>query len=133
MGRSVSTHRDAVATVFLHIEDMQDRDDWDMFVEDLQDNVLAPKYPSMRKCDRWSGREDHVIMENSQVEVSVSEYCGCIAICLAPTYPDDPMSAGQAANMAAAFERRLNKMFKSCAMTKMGTFSNGESVYQKLS
>lgn len=131
MGRSVSTHRHAVATVFLHPE-IEEHDGWGEFIFDLQDNVLAPRYPSMRRCDRWQDREDRVIMENCQVEVSVSEYCGCVAICLAPCDPDEPLHVAQAGRMADNFEKHIQKMFKSCAMTKMGTFSNGESVYQKI-
>lgn len=132
MGRSVSTHRHAVATVFLHLDEINDRDDWDMFVEDLQDNVLQPRYPSLCACDRWQDREDHIIMENSQVEVSVSEYCGCVAVCLAPINPDEPLHMAQAERMANNFEKHIQKMFKSCAMTKVGSFSNGESFYQKI-
>lgn len=138
MGRSVSTHRHAVATVFLHLE-FEDQDDaqyeFESFIEDLQDNVLQPRYKSMSKCDRWQDREDHVIMENSQVEVSVSEYCGCVAICLAPKfgdYNDDAWNEAQAHRMANNFQKHVQKMFKSCAMAKVGTFSNGESVYQKI-
>lgn len=136
MGRSVSTHRHAVATVFLHLEFEDDGAwEWDDFVEDLQDNVLQDRYPSLRKCDRWMDREDHVILENSQVEVSVSEYCGCVAICLAPKigdYCNDAWNKAQAGRMADNFEKYVQKMFKSCAMAKMGTFSNGESFYQRL-
>lgn len=129
MGRGVSTHRHAVATVFLHLEDLNETDDWDSFTEDLQDNVLAMRYPTMEKCDRWQDREDHVIMENRQMEVSVSEYCGCVAICLAPRDPDHP---AEAQRRAPAFERYIEKMFKSCAMRKLGSFSNGESVYERV-
>lgn len=138
MGRSVSTHRHAVATVYLHLQFEDEHDasfEWESFIEDLQDNVLSPRYPSMRRCDRWMDRENHIIMENSQVEVSVSEYCGCVAICLAPKFGDydnDAWNEAQAHRMAAAFQKYLTKMFKSCAMTKVGTFSNGESVYEKL-
>lgn len=136
MGRSVSTHRHAVATVFLHLDEINDRDDWDMFVEDLQDNVLQPRYRSLRKCDRWQDREDHVILENDHFEISVSEYCGCVAVCLAPRLVGydriDRARWSLAERMADNFEKHVQKMFKSCAMAKVGTFSNGESVYQKI-
>jgi hypothetical protein len=130
MGRSVSTHQYAVATVFLH--DVAEQDDWESFVEDLQNNVIPERYPSFIKCDRWSGREDHVIMENSRAEISVSEYCGCVAICLAPLRPGEPLDDGWCARVASAFERHITKMFNHCAMVPLGTFSNGETVFQSV-
>jgi len=65
MGRSVSTHRHAVETVYLHPE-FEEGDDWAWqdYLEDLQEGVLPTVFPSLTKCDRWQDREDHVIMEN---------------------------------------------------------------------
>lgn len=128
MGRSVSTHRNAVATVYLHFEgDLE----WEDFLEDLKDNVLVPKYPSLEPCNRWMD-EDHVILQNQFCEVSVSEYCGCVAVCLAPFDPDDAYKVAWCERVAASFERHVEKNFKSCAMRRIGGFSNGESVYLKL-
>lgn len=132
MGRSVSTHRHAVATVYLHPE-LEDNDwAWNDFCEDLRDNVLVPRYPSLRKCDRWQDREDHVILENQHVEVSVSGYCGLVAVCLAPIDPYDAFKVAFAGRMANNFEKHITKMFKSCALVKEGTFSNGESFYRRI-
>lgn len=134
MGRSVSTHRHAVATVYLNpeIEDDGDSFAWDSFVEDLQQNVIADRFPSFSECDRWMDREDHVIMENAHAEVSVSEYCGLVAVCLAPRDPDDAFAVAWTENFASSFHAHVTKMFKSSALTKVGTFSNGESVFEKI-
>jgi len=131
MGRSVSTHRHAVATVYLHPE-WEHEDSFADFVEDLQDNVLKPRYPSLRECNRWQDRENHVIMENSHVEVSVSEYCGCVAVCLAPRDAYDNFKAAFAERMAARFEKHIQRMFKSCAMRPIARFGNGEIAFQKI-
>ena len=130
MGRSVSTHRHAVATVYLNMEFGED--DFDFFLEDLCDNVLVPKYPSLEPCNRWMDREDHVILQNQYCEVSVSEYCGCVAVCLAPFDPDDAYKVAWCERVADSFKRHVEKNFKSCAMRRIGGFSNGESVYQKI-
>lgn len=134
MGRSVSTHRHAVATVFLHLEIEEGTEDfaWQDFMEDLKDNVLVPKYPSLESCNRWMDREDHVILQNQFCEVSVSEYCGCVAICLAPLDPDDAYKVAWCERVANSFERHVTKNFKSSAITKLGTMSNGEAVFRKV-
>ena len=131
MGRSVSTHRHAVATVFLHPgceEDWQ----FDDFLECVQEN-LEDKYPSLRRCDRWAGREDHVVLENNRAEVSVSEYCGLVAVCLAPRDPDDPLDQGWTWQCKTGFKKHLEKAFSPCALRSVGRFSNGEQVFTKVS
>jgi len=136
MGRSVSTHRHAVATVYLHPEFENNNDgdtyEWDSFVEDLQENVLKPRYLSLVACNRWQDRENHVIMENSHVEVSVSEYCGCVAVCLAPRDAYDNFKAAFAERMADNFEKHIQRKFKSCAMRPIARFGNGEIAFQKI-
>lgn len=131
MGRSVSTHRNAVATVFLHLE-IDEEFSWDDFIDDLRDNVIVPKYPSLENCNRWLDREDHIILQNCYCEVSVSEYCGCVAICLAPRDGDDGWNEAWTCRAAKNFERIVTKAFKSSAMTRLGTMSNGESVFRKV-
>jgi hypothetical protein len=132
MGRSVSTHRHAVATVYLNPE-IEDEDfGWDDFLSDLRDNVLVRRYPSLEPCNRWLDREDHIILQNQFCEVSVSEYCGCVAVCLAPADPDDAYKVAWCERVAASFERYVEKCYRSCAMRRIGGFSNGESVYQKI-
>lgn len=129
MGRSVSTHSRAVATVYLNLQ-CEERDDWDSFCDDLFHNVIEPKYPSFEKCNRWEGRENHVIMQNQYCEVSVSEYCGLTAICLAPK--DDPQAEGWTARIANKWQQIVTRAYRDCALAKIGTFSNGESVYNKI-
>lgn len=136
MGRSVSTHRHAVETVYLHLEVEEAhtyQEDWDDFITDLQDNVLKEKYPSLTDCDRWQDREDHVILENRQVEVSVSEYCGCVAICLAPLDPDNNFHVAIAERAAKGFTACLHKAFPSSALRSQGFMSNGGQVFTKVS
>lgn len=133
MGRSVSTHRHAVATVYLHPELEDDGGDgwaWQDFMEDLQNIVLPEVFPSLRQCDRWQDREDHVIMENGRCEVSVSEYCGLVAVCLAPLDPDNALDVAWCERAAANFDKKVTKMFSSCALRSIGRASNGEQFFQ---
>ena len=134
MGRSVSTHTHAVATVYLQPDFSQSDIDfaWSDFLEDLRDNVILPKYPTMTTADRWEGRENHVIADNYQIEISVSEYCGLVAVCLAPLDPYNPAHVAEAERRAAGFSKLITRMFKSCALSSLGRFSNGEQVFQKV-
>jgi hypothetical protein len=131
MSRSVSRHRHAVAAVFLnHPFEDDEVFGWPDFVDDLRDNVLVPKYPSLRKCDRWAGREDHVIAENARAEVSVSEYNGVVAVCLAPRDVDNALDRGWAAECASGFCKVLAKAFASSALVPLGRGSNGEEFFR---
>jgi len=142
MGRSVSTASGAVETCFLDFsEDLCDEvcgpENWDCIVESIQ-GVLTERFPSLSECDRWVDREDRAILENDHASVVVSEYCGTVALCLVPKEDDgygDPTSnlhqhwCGQ---IGPAFRRTVAKAFPESAMVRIGTFSNGESVYRRI-
>ena len=148
MSRSVSTHRHAIASVFLR-PDLEDDDYhvWDEFIEDLRsvitgeagvdsgilvNNKTFTGFEGYEPCDRWAGREDHVILEGELSEISVSEYCGIVAVCLAPLDPDIVTHVNACAAAAPYFFALLQKAFPDTCYAKIGNFSNGESVYQKL-
>lgn len=135
MGRSVSQHKNAVETVFIHLE-LDEEDNHEQF-QDFVSNVrevLTEKYPSLTKADRWSGREDHIILENSQVEISVSEYCGLVAVCLAPlnSYDNEAFNQAVAGRMAKSFDKYLTKAFKPSVLKSLGHASNGEQFFTKV-
>lgn len=130
MGRSVSTHRHSVCTVYLHPE-FEDGDDfaWTDFVDCLRE-VLQEKFPSLRNADRWLDREDHIILENSRVEVSVSEYCGLVSVCLAPIDDCNGFHVAVAERLAGSFQKCLHKAFGKLALRSIGRASNGEQFFQ---
>lgn len=134
MSRSVSTHQHAVATAYLHPfqPEFDDREfEWKSFVEDLVD-VLHTKYPSLRPCARWQGRENKVVLENQVFEVSVSEYYGLVAICLAPLDPDIGFSLAATERLKLGFIKHIHKNYKSCALFLLGHASNGEGVFRTI-
>lgn len=135
MGRSVSTHRHAIETVYIHPEFEEGTEEWawNDFIEDLQENVLPTIFPSLTKCDRWIDREDHIIMENGRCEISVSEYCGLVAVCLAPLDPDSALDVAWCERASHNFKIKLNKMFGKSALTPIGRASNGEQFFTQVS
>jgi hypothetical protein len=148
MSRSVSTHRNAIAIVYLRPEiDDEDFSARDFFIDDLR-NILTGEYgvdsklllndkpftwfQGYKSADRWAGREDHVILEGELSEISVSEYAGLVAICLAPLDPDNEHHVTACRNAAPYFNALLLAAYPDCCYAKIGTFSNGESVYKAL-
>lgn len=133
MARSVSTHCHAVAVHYITFtpEDPEDSQyEWNSFIEDLQENVIPEMFSSMSKCDRWKGREDRIIMENQRFEISVSEYCGLVAICLAPLDPYNGLDVGAACAAGRSFNRKLTKYFPDSSLVSQGHASNGEQFFQ---
>ena len=117
--------------------------EWDDFKVAIQDR-LVELWPSLEATDRipgyWDSYHDEqaVIAENAHTEISISEYCGVVAISLAPrsdidyNYADEESRAQNTGKhwRAQIAERFLEEFGE---VVKIGTFSNGESVYQKVS
>lgn len=139
MGRSVSYPRNARVTFTAfepgtfegedgetYIDDSGD--DWDAFVDDAK-QCASQQWPSMNDDDFWLDREDHGLLSNRWCFFGISEYCGCVAIWLAPKDQDN---AGLEAMRDRWMDRayvELERMFGT--MKKVGTFSNGEAVYER--
>jgi len=145
MGRSVSTHRHAIATQYIVPEGNDLYDAWDYFLDDIR-NILNGEagvdsgmmingraftgFDGYKEDDRWAGREDLVILSGELSEISVSEYDGVVAICLAPLDPDNDSHVSACRRATPYFNAILQAAFGKQAIKKVGTFSNGESVYE---
>jgi len=124
------------------VPDIQFDDDlthmnWDDDMVNLS-AALQRAFPSLRKADRWLGREDHVVLENNLAAVTVSEYCGLVAVCLVPerrdayeTRDDDPLSVQWIASAEARFRKIVAETF-GIELAKLGTMSNGEGVFKRV-
>ena len=150
MSRSVSTHRHAISTVYLRPDNNPDEEGyflWEDFLDDLRDILTGeagvdPKlllnghpftgFQGYEPVNRWAGREDRVILEGELSEISVSEYAGMVSVCLAPLDPDDEHHVTACRNAAPYFTAILLAAYPDCCFARIGTFSNGESVYTTL-
>ena len=85
----------------------------------------------MQECSRWLDREDHAVMENDHAYIGVSEYCGLASIwfvCKADYEDVDYIGLTM-----AWCGKACNKFTETFGdLTKVATFSNGESVYQRI-
>ena len=144
MGRSVSTPTHAVAKVYLnyepdfsHLEDEEPNDDdhqiaWKDFVDCLT-WTLEGRYKSLYRHDGWLDREDHIILRNQHCDITVSEYCGCVAVCLTPRDDDYRIPAiakSWCEQVATGFTAVVEKAFPNWAMRSIGRASNGEQFFQ---
>ena len=138
MGRSVDYDSDAIAVAYVDGSDIQDSFEFDEYIESVQDYVKE-LWPSFDAEDRWIGRELRLIAENSMAYIAVSEYCGLISLSLVPkteqylnSYYSDEVAL---ANLTGAWTARIAPKFMKSfnQFNRLGSFSNGESVYQRVS
>ncbi len=112
-------------------------DDWDWYVEDFQ-REMKRAFPSMSECDEWVGREDHALLENQYAFFGVSEYCGLVSMWVQPKdphYSENESWEARRDHWISQIGPKFYKVASTCfgtALRKMGTFSNGESVYQAI-
>lgn len=94
---------------------------------------LMEVWPSLREADDRGYGEVQIILENELVEISLSEYCGMIALCVAPR--DD--IEGYTYNYTGLAKKWIGQMSEKFLTTfdeyaRLGSMSNGESIYQKV-
>lgn len=158
MGRSVWTHSDAVETVFFEwncgycpkCECLTTTDGWEcpecggelepdvdgamMFDEEIDyiRDHIKERFPSFEKCDHWPERESHAIAENKLGMLVISEYCGLVSLGIVPTgecYYDEDTTGLARAWCEKYVAPWLRETYGS--LRKVGTFSNGEAVYER--
>lgn len=130
MGRSVSTPSN-VALVAYQSHEMEEEYEWDDFIDYIKES-MHDIVPSFEECDRWIDREDHAIMENNLCYAGVSEYCGIIAIWTLHKNEHYGCDEEYVEQFAPAFTKRIREKFheRFGQIVKVGTFSDGTSVYE---
>lgn len=110
--------------------------EWQDFAEYVQETVCE-YWPSFSPADdnEWIGRELRVIAKNGHSVVTLSEYCGTVAICLGPNYDRATYWRNPGDSLAALGERwraQIAPRFLDTfgMMVKLGTFSDGTSAYR---
>lgn len=155
MARSVSHHPSAVEVIYLHgitfecdlcyPEDFDfesderplfDYLDFANFLDELRETVQG-RYPSFQPCNRWLGREDHIVLENGAAEVSVAEYCGLISLSLASKDGGDwdydretARNANWTGRISGNFSKLLRRRYKPFVLIPLGTASDGEAFFR---
>jgi len=138
MGRSVSVPSNAVAVAYIDwreyigCEDPMDDDPfwWDDFSEDIIAR-LQGKLPSLKSCDEWLDREDHAVLENRHCYITISEYCGLVAVALVAkdtaNWPDD--TQGLTDHWCDQVSGHIESLG---TLRHIGTASNGEAFFRRV-
>lgn len=130
MARSVSTHPNAVAIFYCNPEIDTDPYFWEPTVDNIKE-ALQNKYKSLASANRWEGRENNIILESEVAEISISEYNGIIAICLAPVDPNNALHYGWCGRAAKGFKEVLTEVFPDSRLESRGRASNGEQFFSR--
>ena len=123
MARSVSVPRAAIATAYMDISWVATEDDFDFHIDNIR-TELRSKWKSLTECNKWIGNECDAILENELVYVCVSTYESIQALFILPKA--DKLGFG------VAWARKIGQKFVEMfgELRRVGTFSNGESVFE---
>jgi hypothetical protein len=112
-------------------------EDASIVIEDIQEYIRSI-FPGFDPCSRWDGRETHIILEGYGVEIGLSEYCGLAS--LSVRVDQSILDYFDTDEEADAEETKIKDWIHANwddvsqywnRYRKIGTFSNGESVYEK--
>lgn len=113
------------------------RDEIEYLIDSVQ-RAFCERFPSMSTCDRWASGggamdELHCIAENGLCEVYISEYCGVCAISVVPldTEWHSVDVFGLAVHWCATYAS--DELITFGQYDRIGSMSNGESVYGRVS
>lgn len=127
MGRSVAvpSYASAVAYTTFEPSDPDDNWDWECAVDDLKAEAKN-RYPSLEPVEAWIGNEIRVVMRNRHARITVSEYCGCVAIAVVPNDSDNALSLRWASQVNV---EALAEAFGGTLLRSIGHASNGEQFF----
>ena len=125
MGRSVNYLSNADA-VYFHQLNEEEFQNFDLLIEDIQEHVMY-KYPEFEAVDEWEDRDVNVILQSPLVEIAISEYRGVISLSARTLEDADQEKASTW--IEHFFKRAIAPWAKA---RKIGTFSNGEAVYEEI-
>lgn len=136
MGRSVAYATDAEHVFYTTFEcdGVWDQyDQWDDFVEEIR-YALHARFSSLRPADDWLEQEVRAIAENELAHVTVSEYCGLVAVCLVPKttgYTPNTDELAKSWCRRCSFMECLTEHFGG-RLQSLGRASNGEQFFRRV-
>lgn len=137
MGRSVDYLTNAKAVTYFCLEGSEDELEREMEWEDLFGNIkysLMRRYPSLDEANSWDGNETKIFLENSLVHIGISEYCGLVSVSIR-TNDRNWEYESLAENFIDRTWDNMVKLMRGNTyhepLVKVGTFSNGNSIFEK--
>lgn len=147
MGRSVNYLDNAEVVLFFPFEnDKNEAGEYDadlasIFWDDMIVNLtytIKAKLPSYSITDKWGNRETRIILENNLCSIGISEYCGLVSLSVSPRDSEnlnsfDTFRNNFAIHHANQIKGTLERVLHDLGLKnlhKVGTFSNGEAVFE---
>lgn len=113
-------------------------EDASIVIEDIQEYIRSI-FPGFDPCSRWDGRETHIILEGYGLEIGLSEYCGLAS--LSVRVDEGPLEYSEDDEAYETDRQKalnwINENWDEASKywnkyRKIGTFSNGEGVFEKV-
>lgn len=104
-------------------------------VEDIQQTIMND-FPEFSQCDKWDGRETHIVLEGYGTEIGLSEYCGLATLSIRVDENwADLCDSEEYDTEHQRIQDWINQNWEEISKywnryRKVGTFSNGEGVYE---
>jgi hypothetical protein len=105
---------------------VQNYDAAEIVIENIQE-IIKSDYPEFDNEDKWEGHETHIILSGYGTEIGLSEYCG---LCTLSIRVEDDTS-DEVEDIEAWIDANWDRISLGYNMyRKVGTFSNGEAIYE---
>ena len=136
MGRSVNYLNNAQRILYLSfMENEEDEDLAQMYWGDFEEEVKScfSSCPSLENpySERWDNNETKIILENNLAEVGISEYCGLVSVSIqARTEENESLAINWIYKTWPGICKSFKDHFQGSMLTRLGTFSNGEGVFE---
>lgn len=112
--------------------------EWECFTDNIEE-ILKQRIPSIdildSKHSRWDGRETRIFAENKLAEFGISEYCGLVSISVRVIEDDyswkyEALAKRWIEKAWPGIQDAIAEAFPTAVLKKLGSFSNGEGVYE---
>lgn len=125
MSRSVNYLDYADHVAYIDASGIEHDYEWDDFTDELESR-LTDLFPSLETASEWDNNETRIILENHHAVIGLSEYCGLVSVSI--RHKDDDEQVGLHKHWVDSIE---SKFLSIGELKKVGTFSNGEAVFER--
>jgi hypothetical protein len=105
---------------------------WDDF-EDYIIEIIQDICPSLDKSKRCEGGEVNIILENNHAEIGLSEYCGLVSVSIRVSemyFVNENLARHWINQVWPKINKKINEAFGKNSLKKIGSFSNGEGIFE---
>ena len=142
MGRSVDYLNNAEYVIYFTADWIDEEEElssmnWEDFMSNLTSEIFH-KLKSYYEVEELDGRETKIFLKNELAEIGISEYCGLYSLSIRAKeclgyYSYEKNIDGLSKHHCQQVRKTLEKALKDSGgklLNRLGTFSNGNGVYE---